>query len=338
MRLWTQRGRGGKPLRVRLCAWLCLSIACGTGGAWAAVHVADDPAAMEEAPESANEEIHYAFPTTLDNVGRILAPVTINGRGPFRFVLDTGANRSVLSPRVAESLQLAPSAMTSVEVHGVTGSAVLPAVEVAVLQAGGRTLAKNKRMPVLPGPVLADADGILGNEGLLGSRIEVDFRAGTVVISRSRGIPAEPGTLIVPLTLRHRGLLVANARVGRVRVKAIIDTGAERTLGNLALREALGIGPSDGPRGALVTIHGATAILAPGTSVVAPTIYLGDTELEHLEVTFGDLHVFRLWGLERQPALLIGMDLLGTVHRLVIDYRRRELQIEPRAKASATGS
>ncbi len=60
-----------------------------------------------------------------------------------------------------------------------------------------------------------------------------------------------------------------------------------------------------------------------------PKVRIGAAELRGLEVTFGDLHVFRIWKLENQPALLIGMDLLGTVQRLVIDYRRREIQIKP---------
>jgi hypothetical protein len=39
--------------------------------------------------------------------------------------------------------------------------------------------------------------------------------------------------------------------------------------------------------------------------------------------------VFRLWELENRPAMLIGMDVLGTLGTLVIDYRRKELQIRP---------
>jgi hypothetical protein len=62
---------------------------------------------------------------------------------------------------------------------------------------------------------------------------------------------------------------------------------------------------------------------------MAPSIRLGDTEILNLRITFGDLHVFRVWNLESEPALLIGMDLLGTVERLVIDYRRREIRVQP---------
>ena len=235
----------------------------------------------------------------------------------------------MLSPRVAKLLELTPSIATPISVHGVTGSAVLPAVDIRELQAGNITLVRDKRMPVLPESVLADADGILGVEGLADMRIDVDFGKGTVTIARSRGAPAGPGMLTVRARLRHGGLLIADARFGRVKVKAIIDTGAERSLGNAALQEALALQPSRSQGIGTTTVHGATPALGAGTSLLGPKIYLGETELDNLEVTFGDLHVFRHWGLEDTPALLIGMDLLGAVQRLVIDYKREEVQLLP---------
>jgi len=271
----------------------------------------------------------YAVPTTFDRAGRVLAPVMVNGQGPYRFILDTGANRAVLAPKVAAALGLVPSLDSSIGVHGVTGSAVLPAVEVERLQAGKLLLATNSLMPVLPEAVLANADGILGVQGLRQSRIDIDFRADRVTIERAAGRPAGEGLLTVPVTLRHGGLLIADARVGKVRVRVIIDTGAERTLGNAALREALGLTPTGGKEFAVTTVFGATPEVGEGTSLIAPTIYLGAAELMGLEVTFADLHVFRIWGLDKQPALLLGMDLLGTLQRLVIDYRRREVHLQP---------
>jgi hypothetical protein len=38
-----------------------------------------------------------ALPFKLSESGFIHVPVTINGRGPFNFVLDTGSNRSAIS-------------------------------------------------------------------------------------------------------------------------------------------------------------------------------------------------------------------------------------------------
>ncbi len=49
--------------------------------------------------------------------------------------------------------------------------------------------------------------------------------------------------------------------------------------------------------------------------------------LTNLEVIFADFHVFKLWGLDQEPAMLIGMDMLGVLDRLVIDYRRNEVSM-----------
>jgi hypothetical protein len=49
-----------------------------------------------------------------------------------------------------------------------------------------------------------------------------------------------------------------------------------------------------------------------------------------MPVTFADLHVFKVWGLEHEPALLIGMDLIGTLQRFVVDYERQEVHLQTR--------
>ena len=291
------------------------------------------PGAITVVGPPGGDEATYAVPTRLDRAGRVLAPITVNDKGPFRFILDTGANRSVVSQRVltALDLSLAPDG-PSIEVHGVTGTAVLPAVVLDVLQAGELILARDHVVPGLGQAVLANAAGILGGEGLGEARIDIDFVKDRVTITRSSGRQRAPsGFLTIPVSLKHDGLIVVPGRVGRVRVRAIIDTGAERTLGNNALREALLKSRRIASAEMVTTVFGATPDIGLGMSMIAPTIYLGEAELRDLEVTFGDLHVFRVWNLEQEPAILIGMDLLGSVERLVIDYRRRELQVKPRS-------
>jgi hypothetical protein len=58
------------------------------------------------APEVVVEanEPKYVAPTLRDRIGRIWAPVLINGKGPFRLVLDTGASHSAIISRVADAL------------------------------------------------------------------------------------------------------------------------------------------------------------------------------------------------------------------------------------------
>ena len=313
-----------------------LAVACtlcaGGIASLAATAVASPESAPAAAPPppAAIVEDHgpeFATPTTLDRAGRIVAPVEINGRGPFRFILDTGANRSAMSAVTADALGLVADEDSKVSVHGITGSAVLPAVKVETFRAG-ELVFERQRLPVLPSAVFGGADGILGIDVLQTARVEVDFDLDKVTIRRSSGARAPAGYLVVPARLKHGGLLLVDGKVGNVPVKAILDTGAERSLGNEALRAALALRARDPQEGTATTVIGATPQLAEGTSFVAPAIAVGGARLTNLTVTFSDLHVFKIWGLLDQPALLIGMDLLGTMQHFVVDYRRREFHFK----------
>ncbi len=154
---------------------------------------AAQPASRREAPagDEAQPDELYAAPTRADRSGRILAAVLVNGRGPYRFILDTGANSSALAPRVVEELGL-PTA-EGVQVHGVTGTAMLPAVRVESMSAGDVVLPPTV-LPVLPGDIFGGADGILGVSGMQQMRIDVDFLHDRVAIFRSRGRRATSAT------------------------------------------------------------------------------------------------------------------------------------------------
>ncbi|HYC10245.1 MAG TPA: aspartyl protease family protein, partial [Steroidobacteraceae bacterium] len=69
-------------------------------------------------------EPRFVAPTRRDRIGRIWAPVLIDGKGPYRLVLDTGANHSAITARAAQSLGGTPAA--NVVVTGFTGSATVP--------------------------------------------------------------------------------------------------------------------------------------------------------------------------------------------------------------------
>jgi predicted aspartyl protease len=129
--------------------------------------------------------------------------------------------------------------------------------------------------------------------------------------------------------LQSGGLLLVDGQVGRVPVKAIVDTGAERSLGNEALRMALVDGARRPHQMVATTVIGATPQVAQGLSFQAPTIDIGGARLNNLTVTFSDLHVFSLWSLLDEPAILIGMDLLGTLEQFVVDYSRHEFHLKP---------
>ena len=268
-------------------------------------------------------EPRYAAPTVRDRIGRIWAPVLINGAGPFRLVLDTGATHSAVTAQVALALGIALTDSDQVLLHGVTGSATVPTIAIERMRIGDLDLS-TRRLPIVTS-ALSDADGILGTDGLLDKRITIDFRNDNIVIVRSPRDKAGAGFITVPFKLVN-GLAVADAHIGSVSVKAIIDTGGEGTLGNLALRQALVLQyghAAIAPDG----IIGITEDVQIGNRVTMPPLAIGRLAIANVGITTGDMEIFKQWHMTRQPVLLIGMDVIGVFGTVVIDYARRELWV-----------
>ncbi|HEX4648360.1 MAG TPA: aspartyl protease family protein [Steroidobacteraceae bacterium] len=271
-------------------------------------------------------EPRFVAPTRRDRIGRIWAPVLIDGKGPYRLVLDTGANRSAITARTAALMGLMPSGNVSTRVTGFTGSAVVPTIHADHMEVGELLMGPTD-LPVLA-DVFGGAQGVLGNERLTGMRIYADFSRDQLVISRSHGDRARGDFTVVPLEIIHGGLLLAHVRVGSVRAKAIVDTGAQGTIGNLVLRDAL---MRRLPRNvAHEQVIGVTLDVQSGDTVPMPDIDFGHLTVQGVRVTFGDMYLFKHWKLTDEPTLTLGMDLLGSFDVLIIDYKRHEMQIRLR--------
>jgi hypothetical protein len=244
----------------------------------------------------------------------------VNGLGPFRFIVDTGASHSTVSPQLAARLGLVATADTAILVNGITGTALVPGVSVMKLQAGDLAI-EGADMPVVWAPLLEGADGILGAAGLTTQRLLVDFRRNRVTLAHAGGTSTPAGFIKIPARRLEGGLVAVNAKVARVSVVAIIDTGSERTLGNLALRDALNQQPRPGAQAHVMTVFGATTEVAPGDAQVVPTIAVDSIRMADVTVVYGSFHIFKVWNLESKPAMIIGMDVLGTVAAMTIDFK-----------------
>jgi hypothetical protein len=261
----------------------------------------DGEAALEEVLVTAPEP-RYVAPTTRDGIGRIWA----------------------LVPRVVTQLGLEPKA-NGARVRGVTGTAVVPTVKVRSLEFGELRI-DDVTLPIV-NDVFGGADGVLGGDGLRDKRIVIEFRKDRVAIARSRGQAPPDGFSVVPLDyVRTRGLR-AKVMVGPVPTLAIIDTGGQVTVGNLALHAALvrrrgQLDPFDD------AVIGVTEDVQPAMRVRIPSIVAGGLIVRRAEIRFADLHIFEHWNLTSQPALLIGMDMLGRLDAMILDYRREEMHVK----------
>jgi predicted aspartyl protease len=258
-------------------------------------------------------------------LGRIWAPVYLNGKGPFRLVLDTGASHSAVIAEVAADLGLASGG--AMRLHGVTGSATVPFVTVNTFVVGDME-EQSKWLPIVP-DALGGADGVLGMESLAGKRIAIDFMNDKIAITHSHGTRAPMGYVTIPLVRSANGLLMATAYMGSIRINAVIDTGGQATVANPALLAAL----QDRHRARKMiasSITGATDDVQAGQDTFVPPLILGPITIQSPYITVSDLHIFERWHMTSEPAMLIGIDTLGLLDNLVIDYQRMELQLRTR--------
>jgi predicted aspartyl protease len=266
----------------------------------------------------------FASPTTRDHIGRVVVPVMINGRGPFRFIVDTGANHSTISPRLVGVLGLTPTNAPTMLLDGITGAAQVSFVTVDRLQAGDLTI-EGTALPVVWAPVMAGADGILGAAGLNGKSLLIDFQRNRVEIApRVESLTRTESVKIHALRLTY-GLMTLDTKVGRISVLAVVDTGSERTLGNIALRDALKAQRAPGAVVQLTSVYGATEEVEPGELRAAPPITIESLRITDVAIVYGDFHIFKVWGLADRPAMIIGMDVLGTVASLSIDFKNQDI-------------
>jgi predicted aspartyl protease len=293
--------------------------------------LADEPAIPESFfPEEELTEVvvqakepRYVAPTRRDRIGRIWAPVYINERGPFRLVLDTGSSHAAVNAYVAQALGMDLTNTKKVMLRGVTGARVVPTITVESLIIGDLQL-RPARLPIVV-DALGGADGVLGTDGLLDKRIFIDFRNDRITIFRSRMERAPRGYITIPVKIED-GLLLAKVQVGSLPVTAIIDTGGQGSIANKAFQEAVAkrIRAND-----FMTdeITGATLDVQKGSRVRIPPIQLGDVVIRQAHITSGDFHIFQAWDRLKSPTVLLGMDVLGLFDVMIIDYRRRELQV-----------
>jgi predicted aspartyl protease len=256
-------------------------------------------------------------PTARDSGGRVVAPVFVNGQGPYRFIVDTGANRSVISSTLATELGLVSTSMG--EVHSIADVAPAPLVNVDTIAFQGLRLS-SAAVPVMDSGAMLGEHGILGVDGLRGHRLRIDFDQRCMEIVRNTQRPSPENWRSVRGELRMGNLLLARGSLDGIPVNVLIDTGSEVTLANHALRSALGRA-----RMRRVSMFLATSTISGSQQYTDLALHLPDLSMDgvtirNLSAYPADFHIFDLWGLQAEPTLLIGMDALSQVGAMEIDY------------------
>lgn len=263
-------------------------------------------------------------------------PVTIGAAGPYRFVVDTGAERTVIARELATRLGLAPG--RSVHVTAMAGSArygtvVIPDLRIGSPGPGARLSARGIEAPALVARNLGAA-GLVGIDTLQGHAVTIDFAAQAMtVVPSTRRLRKErfgPDDIVIHARNLFGQLVVTDATYHGHRVRVVIDTGADTSMGNLALRRLVRLGATPLPQISLLSVTGATL---PADLAVLDRVRIGDTGFANLPVAFADAAPFTRLGIADRPALLLGMDAIRMFGRVRIDFANRELRLaQPKAE------
>lgn len=281
-----------------------------------------DPSAQPELEDDLSPTV---LPTMGDAFEHVIAQVTINGLGPFRFMVDTGANISCVSQRLAQQLVLPEGRPLSV--HTIVGRRQRRSVIMETLQVGDR-VRRQVETPVLPMAGF-DIDGVLGIDWLKGQRLVFLFKEKTLEITRSQKDEGRQGQVVVPARRRSGQLTIIDADLGSDRIHVMIDSGSQFSIGNTTLRRLIERqDPSARSRATpvdMVTIAGEGFV---GEQLYLPFIRVGGLNLGNVPVVFTEQPVFKLWDLHDKPTMMLGIDLLTQFEMVALDFGRSAVRFD----------
>ena len=163
----------------------------------------------------------------------------------------------------------------------------------------------------------------------------MDFEKRVVKAEDARKPEKRRGDEIVVVARRKRGqLILTQVTAGGLPVEAVIDTGSQITIGNLALRDRL----IRGNRNKFLTVPviGVTGVTINLQLAKVDELRLGSVTLRDVPMAFANVPPFALFGLSNEPALLLGTDLLETFRRVSLDFRARRVRFQLR-RCGTTG-
>ncbi len=254
------------------------------------------------------------------------------------FDLDAGAERTVIARELAARLKLAPGEQLRLATIG--GSATVPSFRVAALQM------TDLEMTGLVAPAFygrhIGAAGLIGVDMLEDRRVLIDFRKQhmEILATRKRAAPIIRDDDAIVVTARNAAgrLILSDARLDGKRIDLIVDTGAQTSVGNLALQRLVAARRANRVPFVETTLSAVTGEAVPATRTAIKRITVKGLDINDLPVSFADSQAFRALGLDDRPALLLGMDSMSLFDRIEIDFPNRRVVFDlPSGASRETG-
>jgi predicted aspartyl protease len=238
--------------------------------------------------------------------GRLSIEVMIEGRGPWPFILDTGASHTAIAQPLAVEFGFEPTGALF-DVQTLTEEIRAERLMLEAVRAGGVTSTAIDAVVVeTPTDLELNYFGLLGNDMFAGHTLAINVARARLTLDAPA--PAHDDARLDPDRNVPMGEIILN-RVG-TPVPVLIDTGSARTIVNSRLARRL--------RQNVLTLRydvmGATRLARredDAQAVRIPSFRIGGVCGLGLLAVNADVDVFRAMGWADEPAMILGMDALA---------------------------
>jgi predicted aspartyl protease len=260
----------------------------------------------------------------IDRSDRMTVQVQVNGSEAVPFIVDTGAERTVIANDLARKLALEPG--PTLTLATISGKYKVNSFVIEKLT----TASVNLEGVEAPGLERANlgAYGLLGIDSLEDSRVLLDFAQQKMDVLPSRKARGktklENGMIVVSAKKKEGRMIISTARIDGIKVDIILDTGAQSSMANFALRDRLRRRHRTGEF-VPVTMRSVTGSILNGEFTQLREIEVGGLAINDLPVTFADNYAFTALSMQDRPAILLGMDAMKLFDRVLIDFSNRRV-------------
>jgi len=287
----------------------------------------DDFVILPSNPDHSYDPKNFELGETQVNLGRdydsrMTMPVQIGQSGTYDFVIDTGSQRTIVATELAKRLALPQ--LPPVEIISMAGRVTVGSVQLGGLKFGDHVVTNLDALSIAHGDL--GSAGLIGLDSLQDKRLTLDFKQRRMDVGKSRRTPTrgDANTIVVEARSKLGQLILVDSRIDGRKVSVILDTGAELSIGNMALFRSLKVKKLVIPP-TPTTLTSVTGIEVPAQFTVVRKLSIGSVTLENVPMVFLDAAPFEELDLAEKPAMLLGMRMLRLFDRVAIDFGNRHV-------------
>lgn len=250
--------------------------------------------------------------------GRPGLMVVINGRGPFPFLIDTATSHTVLIPALREQLAIPPAAGPTYDVVTAAGAVRSRFHRIDEIAASG-VIVEGVHAVIIDLPRQVGVSGILGADFLSNFTVDLDLGKQTMTLYPDKTVLHPAGFAPIQARVNPYAFIVVPARVDNVFASAVFDTGALYTVVNPKLAMQTDRAVKTILRNIESKIIDAAQQRAWAESFNLARVSVGPVTWRDRRVIVANMRVFDHTGLNREPAIFIGLDFMAG-RRIILDY------------------